>query len=78
MLFSATLEGGGVAKFSRNILTEPKIIEATPSRKEHGKIHQWVHYADNYPHKYKLLCHLLQNEVDNAIIFVKTRERLQS
>lgn len=78
MLFSATLEGGGVAQFSRNILTDAKVIEANPSRKEQGKIHQWVHYADNYNHKYKLLAHILKNDVENAIVFVKTRERLQS
>ncbi len=78
MLFSATLDASGVRKFSHDILKEPKVVEANPSRKEQGKIHQWLHMADNYNHKYKLLVHLLKHDIENVIVFVKTRERLQS
>lgn len=76
MLFSATLEGNGVANFARDILNDPIQIEAEPSRKERPKILQWIHYADTYEHKLQLLHHLIQHEIDSGIIFVKTRERL--
>jgi ATP-dependent RNA helicase SrmB len=78
-LFSATLEGDSVELFAERILNDPALLEATPSRKEKGKIHQWVHLADDYDHKLKLLVALLNNEeeVQKAIVFVKTRERLE-
>lgn len=77
-LFSATLEGDSVELFADRILNDPALLEAEPSRKEKGKIHQWVHLADDYNHKLKLLVELLINEeVQKAIVFVKTRERLE-
>ena len=78
-LFSATLEGDSVELFADRILNDPALLEAEPSRKEKGKIHQWVHLADDYNHKLKLLVELLNNEeeVQKAIVFVKTRERLE-
>lgn len=76
MLFSATLEGNGVAKFARDILDQPAIVEAKPSRKERPKILQWIHYADTYEHKLALLRHLLQEQVETGMVFVKTRERV--
>lgn len=76
MLFSATLEGVGIRHFARDILNEPMTLEANPSRKEQGKIHQWLHLADDAQHKFSLLTHILQNDVDTAIVFVKTRDRL--
>ena len=78
-LFSATLEGDSVELFADRILSDPALLEAEPSRKEKGKIHQWVHLADDYNHKLKLLVELLNNEeeVQKAIVFVKTRERLE-
>ncbi|MBC3767635.1 ATP-dependent RNA helicase SrmB [Neptunicella marina] len=76
MLFSATLEGGGVAKFSREILKNPVTLEAQSSRKEHAKIHQWIHLADDLNHKYQLLLHILKEQTESAVIFVRTRERL--
>jgi len=78
-LFSATLEGDSVELFAERILNDPALLEALPSRKEKGKIHQWVHLADDYNHKLKLLVELLKNEeeVQKAIVFVKTRERLE-
>ncbi|RDV24428.1 ATP-dependent RNA helicase SrmB [Alteromonas aestuariivivens] len=77
MLFSATLESGGVKRFAKEILNDPVLLEADPSRKEKAKIHQWYHLADNLEHKRALLVHILKNQVTNAIVFVKTRERLQ-
>ena len=78
LLFSATLEGEAVEKFSERILNEPAKLEASPSRRERGKILQWVHLADDYEHKLALLTHLLkQSDVEKAVVFVKTRERLE-
>lgn len=76
MLFSATLEGRGVRQFSQEILRNPCIHEATPSRKEKAKILQWYHLCDDRPHKDALLEYHLRNSVDSCIVFVKTRERL--
>lgn len=78
-LFSATLEGDSVELFAERMLNDPALLEATPSRKEREKILQWVHLADNYPHKLALLTHILKSEdVTKAIVFVKTRERLET
>ncbi|WP_299077402.1 ATP-dependent RNA helicase SrmB [uncultured Paraglaciecola sp.] len=76
MLFSATLEGTGIARFSDELLNEPVELEANSSRKEKGVIHQWIHLADNAVHKFELLIHILSTQVETAIVFVKTRERL--
>jgi ATP-dependent RNA helicase SrmB len=78
MLFSATLEGAGIARFARDILKDPVSLEANPSRKEQGEIHQWMYNADDNKHKLALLIHILKNQVETAIVFVKTRERLAS
>lgn len=78
MLFSATLEGKGIGQFAREILTNPVELEANPSRKEHGKILQYIHLADDAAHKYALLKHILQNQISTAVVFVKTRDRLNT
>lgn len=76
MLFSATLEGRGIQRFAKELLQDPVCIEATPSRKEHGKIHQWLHLADHVEHKLALLHAILKRpEVKRTIVFTKTRER---
>ncbi len=77
MLFSATLEGKGLDRFSATVLKDPIRVDANPSRKESAKIIQWVHLADNLEHKQQLLARLLaQPELERTIVFVKTRERL--
>ncbi|GAA0855846.1 ATP-dependent RNA helicase SrmB [Aliiglaciecola litoralis] len=76
MLFSATLEGKGIERFAKDLLNEPALIEANPSRKEHAKILQWIHLADSPAHKYALLKHILTNQIETAVVFVKTRDRL--
>ena len=76
MLFSATLEGRGINQFATDILKDPAQLEASPTRKEQGKILQWVHLADDHEHKYALLKHILTEQVSTAIVFVKTRDRL--
>ena len=78
LLFSATLEGKGVKTFAHDILSNPEVIEANPSRKEKNKIHQWYHLADDMNHKQALLVNILKQETTtSAVVFVKTRERLQ-
>ncbi len=76
MLFSATLEGAGIKRFADALLNEPAHLEAESSRKEQGKIHQWIHLADDNAHKVQLLTHILSEQADNAIVFIKTRDRL--
>tara|TARA_Y100000780_G_scaffold216933_1_gene220596 strand:- start:1787 stop:3007 length:1221 start_codon:yes stop_codon:yes gene_type:complete len=78
LLFSATLEGKGVKTFAHDILNNPEIVEANPSRKEKNKIHQWYHLADDMNHKQALLVNILKQETTtSAVVFVKTRDRLQ-
>ncbi|MBN7826499.1 ATP-dependent RNA helicase SrmB [Bowmanella dokdonensis] len=76
LLFSATLEGAGIARFARDILKDPVEVSASATRSEQGKILQWMHLADDAAHKFALLCHILRHQADTAIVFVKTRERL--
>ncbi|MBW8183004.1 ATP-dependent RNA helicase SrmB [Shewanella nanhaiensis] len=79
MLFSATLEGSDVGRFSHQLLTDPVKVEAEAPRSEKAKIHQWIHIADDKEHKFKLLCSILQQEeTQRAIVFVKTREAVAS
>ena len=80
-LFSATLEGKGLRDFSRDVLNDPIQLTAEVSRRESGKILQWVHLADNPEHKLKLLTAILQQDQESeqkqkVIVFVKTRDRL--
>lgn len=78
MLFSATLEGAGVLRFSKELLNEPVFLESNPSRKEKAKIHQWIHLADNREHKVNLLVEILkQEEVQRAVVFANKRETVQ-
>ncbi|WP_087026370.1 ATP-dependent RNA helicase SrmB [Thaumasiovibrio subtropicus] len=77
LLFSATLEGKGVHGFTEDLLNEPERIEASPSRRERKKIHQWYYRCDDMDHKIQLLEHVLKSdESERTIIFLKTRERL--
>ncbi|MBB1382195.1 ATP-dependent RNA helicase SrmB, partial [Shewanella sp. SR41-2] len=79
MLFSATLEGNGVNRFARDLLTDPVMVDVEAPRSEKAKVHQWVHLADDQAHKFALLCHILQQEnVTRTIVFVKTREMVAS
>ena len=78
MLFSATLEGAGVIRFAKEVLTEPEFLESSPSRKEKAKIHQWLHLADNAEHKFKLLVNILKQEgVERTVVFANKRETVQ-
>ncbi|MBY6197141.1 ATP-dependent RNA helicase SrmB [Vibrio hangzhouensis] len=76
LLFSATLEGRGVEGFTADLLNEPAEIDAEPSLRERKKITQWYHRADSAEHKLALLKHILSEQAQRTIVFVKTRERL--
>lgn len=77
LLFSATLESPGVARFSRTVLKDPVEISAQSPRREKAKIHQWIHLADDRQHKMSLLLHWMQQEeTAKVVVFVKTRERV--
>ncbi|GAD80717.1 ATP-dependent RNA helicase SrmB [Vibrio ezurae] len=76
LLFSATLEGKGVAGFTEDLLKDPAEIDAQSSLKERKKIQQWYHRADTPEHKLALLKHIITEQADRSIIFLKTRERL--
>ncbi|RLV59755.1 ATP-dependent RNA helicase SrmB [Parashewanella curva] len=80
MLFSATLETGGVRRFADELLIDPIQVNIDDApRSEKAKIHQWVHLADDKNHKFQLLCALLNSEdVKRTIVFVKTREVVAS
>ncbi|RBW41383.1 ATP-dependent RNA helicase SrmB [Psychromonas sp. B3M02] len=80
-LFSATLEGKGLREFARDVLKNPVKLDAEVTRRESGKILQYVHLADNPEHKLKLLAAILEQEPEHEqvykmIVFVKTRDRL--
>jgi ATP-dependent RNA helicase SrmB len=78
LLFSATLEGANVIRFANEVLNDPVYLEATPSRQEKAKIHQWMHIADNVDHKLALLFDILsREEVKRAIVFANKRETVQ-
>ncbi|WP_371257810.1 ATP-dependent RNA helicase SrmB [Pseudoalteromonas sp. '520P1 No. 423'] len=77
-LFSATLEGDNVELFADKVLKDPSLLEAKVSTQDQGQISQWIHLADSREHKLKLLTRILTNEaVTKAIVFVKTREKLE-
>jgi len=77
-LFSATLEGHNVELFADKVLKDPALLEAKVSTEAQGQISQWVHLADSRLHKLKLLTRILTSEeLTKAIVFVKTREKLE-
>ncbi|MCL9775174.1 ATP-dependent RNA helicase SrmB [Vibrio methylphosphonaticus] len=76
LLFSATLEGSGVEGFTTDLLKNPAEIKAEPSLRERKKITQWYHRADTAEHKLTLLKHILTEQAERTIVFLKTRERL--
>ncbi|GMM89386.1 ATP-dependent RNA helicase SrmB [Vibrio fortis] len=76
LLFSATLEGKGVEGFTEDLLNNPAEIDAKSSLRERKKITQWYHRADTAEHKLDLLKHIITEQAERTIVFLKTRERL--
>ena len=79
LLFSATLEGKRLLDFSQRLLDDPKRLQIdNVSRREKNKTNQWLHLADSLPHKTALLISLLTaSHKQKAVVFVKTRDRVQ-
>lgn len=76
LLFSATADSRTFTQFSQLTLEAPQVITAEPPRREKGKIHQWLHLADNRPHKEQLLTHLLQQSTGRVLVFVRKRDTI--
>ncbi|PMH39751.1 ATP-dependent RNA helicase SrmB [Vibrio sp. 10N.286.49.B3] len=76
LLFSATLEGKGVEGFTDDLLKNPVKVDSQSSLRERKKITQWYHRADTAEHKLSLLKHIITEQAEHTIVFLKTRERL--
>ncbi|MGB1281280.1 MAG: helicase-related protein, partial [Vibrio cyclitrophicus] len=57
-------------------LKNPAEISAQPSLRERKKITQWYHRADTPEHKLNLLKHIITEQAERSIVFLKTRDRL--
>ncbi|MFM2483279.1 ATP-dependent RNA helicase SrmB [Celerinatantimonas sp. YJH-8] len=76
-LFSATLEGELLEQFAAEVMQNAQTIRVDPPRRERAKILELYHHCDTLDHKRAILCHYLRSdEVTRAIVFVKTRDRL--
>lgn len=74
LLFSATLEGP-IEKVARQLLKDPVRVQVAGVKEKHDAIEQYVHQADDFRHKMKLLTASLQNdELNQAIIFTATKK----
>ncbi|MFA0465149.1 helicase-related protein, partial [Vibrio sp. 10N.261.45.F1] len=49
---------------------------AKSSLRERKKITQWYHRADSAKHKLDILKHIITEQAERSIIFLKTRDRL--
>lgn len=79
LLLSATLEGVGVARFAEAVMADAEVVQVDPPRRETGKILHYHYLADHLEHKIALLRHLLaQQEVQQCIVFVRTRDKLDA
>jgi ATP-dependent RNA helicase SrmB len=76
LLFSATLEGRGVEGFTEDLLKNPATVNSEPPLRERKKITQWYHRADTAEHKLNLLKHIITEQAERTIVFLKTRDRL--
>lgn len=73
LMFSATLEGP-ILKIARRLLRDPERVVLSANNERHESIQQHVHYADDVPHKHKLLSHHLGNgDLTQAVIFTATK-----
>lgn len=78
LLFSATLDSPGVRSFSAELQQDPITLTIEPSKREKGKILQRWYQADTYEHKLQLLIRILQDFPGRRVIFVRTRERVDT
>lgn len=82
MLFSATLEGYGIREFSKSILHDPIEFKIFASDVGEEKLPELLssraYYAANDTQKLKILIHLIKSIGGKSIIFVKTKDRVDS
>lgn len=76
-MFSATMDASIQQSLGNIVLEEPLFIETDASRKERPKIVAYFHHCDDRAHKEALLIHHLQHSIETAVVFVKTRDRVQ-
>jgi len=73
LLFSATLQGS-VIKLSERLLSKPMEIKVQQEQKKAHNIKQSLHFADDLPHKNRLLDHILnQEDMGHTIVFTSTK-----
>lgn len=73
LLFSATLDGA-IARVAKELLNDPKRIQAAEQTARHANIDQSLMYVDDFGHKNRLLTHLLGDEtLTQAVIFTSTK-----
>ncbi len=81
MLFSATLEGRGVQDFADFVLNEPLVVRIGSGDEGDVKLPDLLrcraYYADNAEKKIEVLVHLLTTAKTRALIFVRTKDRVQ-
>lgn len=73
MLFSATLDGV-VGSMAQRITRDPTVIQVSSASTKHENITQLIHFADDLPHKNRLLDYLLRDTtIDQALVFTATK-----
>jgi len=76
LLFSATLQHGGLRPLTDRFLENPQVIEVDPIRAPHPDIAHQIILSDDLPHKQAQLQWLLDHdEFQKALVFVNTRAR---
>lgn len=72
-LFSATLKSDTI-KLAKEILYRPATVSLVAEKPDLSLIRQYAYYVDK-PNKLNLLLHLLkENQIDQALVFVRTRQ----
>jgi len=73
LLFSATLEGE-VLKVAKALMSNPERVQLAANQDRHASITQRMYQANDAGHKRQLLDHhLIQDEVDQALVFTATK-----
>lgn len=73
LMFSATMEGP-VARLSQKLLRDPQEVAVAKTMTTNEDIQQHIHFADDLPHKMRLLDHILSSDtIHQAIVFTSTK-----
>ncbi len=80
MLFSATLDSAGVREFAGAVLNDPFEVDLRTGGADNERLPELLsaraYYAASYQQKYKIMAHLLKTAAGKAIIFVRTRDKV--